>query len=148
MPSKLVVAALLWNNKKQILLARRPATAKIAPNKYHLPGGHVEIDETPESALARELKEELGAEVIVRKPFFTATYNTDTGKSVVIFYEATLVRMMPEFATSSHELESWIWISPTDASKYLHEEDYNLEAVNIGSKKIKRFRSNPKRYSR
>lgn len=133
MPHTLVVAALLRNDEGNILLARRPATAKIAPNKYHLPGGHVEAEEIPEEALSRELMEELGATVEVERPFYTATYDTQAGKSVVIIYKARLLGMAPDSATSSHELESSVWIAPNQAADYLHADDYNLEAVRIGS---------------
>jgi mutator protein MutT len=133
MPLKLVVAALLWNDEKKILLARRPPTAKIAPNKYHLPGGHVEDNETPEEALTRELQEELNAKIQVGRPYFTATYDTPTGKSIVIFYQAKLLGISSKISPSNHELESCIWIEPKKAGDYLHADDYNLNAVFIGS---------------
>lgn len=58
-----VVAFILENNK--VLIAKRSEAAKLFPGYYELPGGKVEFGEKPESALARELKEELNADIEV-----------------------------------------------------------------------------------
>lgn len=58
----LVVAAVLINAKGEVLLAQRPVGKRLA-GKWEFPGGKIEDGETPESALARELHEELGIEV-------------------------------------------------------------------------------------
>jgi 8-oxo-dGTP diphosphatase len=47
----------------EILLERRPDDAKVYPGLWDTPGGHVEEGEIPESALIRELEEELGIRV-------------------------------------------------------------------------------------
>ena len=44
----------------KILLAKRSASRSFYPNVWDLPGGHLEAGESPEAALVRELKEELG----------------------------------------------------------------------------------------
>jgi len=58
----LVVAAALINEKNEVLLAERPEGKRLA-GKWEFPGGKVEPDESPETALARELHEELGVNV-------------------------------------------------------------------------------------
>jgi 8-oxo-dGTP diphosphatase len=58
----LVVAAALINDDNEVLLAQRPKGKRLA-GSWEFPGGKVEADESPEAALARELKEELGIEV-------------------------------------------------------------------------------------
>jgi 8-oxo-dGTP diphosphatase len=57
-----VVAAALTNEKREILLQMRPQGRSLA-GLWEFPGGKVEAGETPESALIRELKEELCIEV-------------------------------------------------------------------------------------
>lgn len=58
----LVVAAVLINSKGEVLLAQRPESKRLA-GKWEFAGGKVEDRETPESALVRELHEELGIKV-------------------------------------------------------------------------------------
>ena len=53
------VAGILIHDLK-ILLAKRSASRSFYPNVWDLPGGHLEAGESPEAALVRELKEELG----------------------------------------------------------------------------------------
>lgn len=57
---KEIAAIILENEKKQFLLALRDNKPGIPfPNHWDLIGGHVEVGETPEEALIREVKEEL-----------------------------------------------------------------------------------------
>ena len=58
----IVVAAALTNQADEILLQRRPEGRSMA-GLWEFPGGKVEAGESPESALVRELKEELGIEI-------------------------------------------------------------------------------------
>ena len=62
MKTLLVVAAALINEKNEVLLAQRPEGKRLA-GKWEFPGGKVEEGESPETALARELKEELDIDV-------------------------------------------------------------------------------------
>ena len=54
-----VVAAALVNQANEIFVQKRPI-GKAMAGLWEFPGGKVEHEETPESALVRELKEELG----------------------------------------------------------------------------------------
>ncbi len=73
----LVVGGLLQNATGESLIAQRPAH-KSYPGEWELPGGKVEAGETPEAALVRELREELGIEVplgaLEPLTFFSHTY--------------------------------------------------------------------------
>lgn len=57
----MVVAAALIDRDGRVLLAERPAGKHLA-GTWEFPGGKVEAGETPEAALIRELREELGIE--------------------------------------------------------------------------------------
>ncbi|MEH6632586.1 MAG: 8-oxo-dGTP diphosphatase MutT [Halopseudomonas aestusnigri] len=58
-PILLVAAAALIDSDGRVLLAQRPEGKSMA-GLWEFPGGKVEPGETPEQALVRELKEELG----------------------------------------------------------------------------------------
>ncbi len=54
------IAAGLLCCQGRLLLVKRSARRKAYPGVWGVPGGHVEIGETAEQALARELHEEIG----------------------------------------------------------------------------------------
>lgn len=56
-----VAAGVLFNRRGDVLLCRRRPGGRFGL-KWEFPGGKVEPGETPRSALARELREELGIE--------------------------------------------------------------------------------------
>jgi 8-oxo-dGTP diphosphatase len=60
-PILLVAAAALVDPDNRVLIARRPVGKPMA-GLWEFPGGKVGAGETPEAALCRELKEELGIE--------------------------------------------------------------------------------------
>src|SRR5690606_37602687 len=70
-----VVAAALVDPDNHVLIARRPAGKPMA-GLWEFPGGKVNEGETPEAALVRELREELGIEVCERclAPFTFASH--------------------------------------------------------------------------
>lgn len=61
-PVLLVVAAALFDAEGRILLAQRPEGKQLA-GLWEFPGGKLEPGETPETALVRELAEELSITV-------------------------------------------------------------------------------------
>jgi 8-oxo-dGTP diphosphatase len=61
-PVTLVVAAALIDPDGRVLIAERPP-GKAMAGLWEFPGGKIEPDETPETALIRELDEELGITV-------------------------------------------------------------------------------------
>ena len=63
----LVVAAAILDSSGKVLIAERPAGRHMA-GRWEFPGGKVAAGESEEAALARELAEELGIEVIGARP--------------------------------------------------------------------------------
>ena len=77
-----VTAAIMQRDGK-ILIAKRSSTSSL-PNKWEFPGGKVEVGETPEECLARELYEEFDIIVTVGEFFSESVYQ----------YERKTVRLL------------------------------------------------------
>ena len=70
---KIRVAGGIIRNKNRFLLCRR-GPKEIAAGMWEFPGGKLEIDETPEECMVRELKEELSIDVKVESLYANYTY--------------------------------------------------------------------------
>ena len=108
-----VVAAVLEDGHGRVLVAQRPAHKHLAL-KWEFPGGKVDAGEMPESALARELREELGIaiEIVRALPRFTHDYGT-----VVIDMLPFICRLAPgSAAPHPHEHVTLRWVSPAKLS--------------------------------
>jgi 8-oxo-dGTP diphosphatase len=68
-----VVAAALYDDGGRVLIAQRPAGKHMA-GRWEFPGGKVSAGESEVRALARELHEELGIEVVAARPFMRLTH--------------------------------------------------------------------------
>src|SRR5438876_1155385 len=77
-----VVAAAIVNHDNQVLLALRPDHVHQG-GLWEFPGGKVEPGESPHQALARELKEELGLELIAARPLIRVLHHY-SDKSVLL----------------------------------------------------------------
>ena len=59
---KIVVSIALINDADEVLLSKRPEKKHLS-GFWEFPGGKVEVGETPENALIREIKEELNIDI-------------------------------------------------------------------------------------
>lgn len=77
-PTVLVAAVALFDIDGRVLIAQRPKGKSMA-GLWEFPGGKVEAGETPEQALIRELREELGVDTVESclAPFTFASHAYD-----------------------------------------------------------------------
>ena len=84
------VAALVPNQNGQLLLVKR--AVEPAKGQWCLPGGFIEIDESIEEAVLRELKEETGIEGEIRKLVDFFSQRSPLYGALLIFgYQVTLL---------------------------------------------------------
>lgn len=107
----LVVAAALINPHGEVLLAQRPP-GKMLAGKWEFPGGKVEADESPEAALVRELREELGIETNQSdfEPFWFLSHDYPQFHLLMPVYLCRAWRNQPQ----AHEHTAITWCHPRD----------------------------------
>lgn len=54
------VGAFIFNNKNEILMQKRSSIKKQHPNTWAICAGHVDLGESPEDGMLREIQEEIG----------------------------------------------------------------------------------------
>ena len=86
-PLVIVVAAALINQDRKVLFAERPE-GKIMSGLWEFPGGKVELGETPEQALVREMFEELNIVIDPKdlEPLTFASHEYDTFHMLMPLY--------------------------------------------------------------
>lgn len=101
---KEVTAAIIVHNNR-VLIARRGPGQKLA-GKWEFPGGKIEVGETPEACLVREIKEELGVEIEIDEFFGESLYRYEAGEIRLLGYKAKWVA--GDIKTTVHSEIRWI----------------------------------------
>ena len=112
---KVIVAAVIERSDRRILIGQRRRN-DTSPLKWEFPGGKVEEGETPEAALARELREELSVtlEKCMELGRARHTYATPPGELEVRFYAASI----KEAEITPNEFEQIVWVLPKELGSY------------------------------
>ena len=88
-----------------VLVGQRPETHSLA-GLWEFPGGKIESGETPETALARELDEELGIEATVGNLKLACTHHYGDVNILILFYEILYWKGEPK--NKHHLALEWI----------------------------------------
>jgi 8-oxo-dGTP diphosphatase len=115
MKTVLVVAAALVDSDGRVLIAQRPDGKQLA-GQWEFPGGKVEAGETPETALIRELEEELGITVkqACLAPFVFASHTYESFHLLMPLY---LIRRW-DGEPEAREHKALKWVRPNDMRNY------------------------------
>ena len=108
-----VVAAAITDPRGRVLLARRTAGRDLA-GLWEFPGGKREPGETPEQALVRELREELGIEVEVGPPLIAVAQQYPHKRLRLDVRHVTRWQGTPR----GHEGQALAWVPPDKLPGY------------------------------
>jgi 8-oxo-dGTP diphosphatase len=110
-----VVAAVIERSDRRLLIGQRKRH-DTSPLKWEFPGGKVEAGETHEAALARELKEELGATLRKSVAIGRAVhkYAATPEELEINFYAVDVLE--PEF--TPHGFAKIAWVLPKELGQY------------------------------
>jgi 8-oxo-dGTP diphosphatase len=103
----LVVAAALIDPHGRVLVQQRPPGKSMA-GLWEFPGGKIEIGETPEAALVRELREELGIIANALAPLAFASEALGEQHLVMLLFECRAWTGAPEAIHAS----AVQWVAP------------------------------------
>jgi len=111
----LVAAVALIDKDGRVLLAQRPESKSMA-GLWEFPGGKVEHGETPETALIRELHEELGIETwsSCLAPLTFASHNYDNFHLLMPLFACRKWGGIPQ----AKEGQTLAWVKPDKLRNY------------------------------
>lgn len=144
MKTDLVIGAFLIHNNKVLLIHHKKLDLWLPP------GGHIEKNETPDEAVEREFREELGLEVeilnrndvpmggnIVKQlaiPFYVNVHRVGDHDHCCFFYLCSLKK--PEkIMINKSELKDFDWFSHEE----LNQEHVPIDVRNIAMKAFEKF---------
>ena len=111
----LVAALALIDGDGRVLLARRPA-GKAMAGLWEFPGGKVEAGETPEAAVIREAREELGIDIEASclAPFAFASHPY---RSFHLLMQLYICRVW-HGTVAAREGQQFAWVRPARMGEY------------------------------
>lgn len=112
---RVVVAAVIERSDRRLLIGQRRRD-DTSPLKWEFPGGKVEAGETPEEALARELKEELGVTLKKSVPLGRVRHkHAVTAEELEILFYAVEI---DESEIVVRAFEQIAWVLPKELGGY------------------------------
>ena len=112
---KIVVSIALINDLNEILLSKRPKNKHLG-GFWEFPGGKVEVNEVPEHALIREIKEELNIDIKNKclAPLSFSEFNYKEFQLLLLLYVCRRWEGEP-MSMENNELK---WVKPNMLRKY------------------------------
>jgi len=129
-----VVAAVIERADRRLLIGQRRRN-DTSPLKWEFPGGKVEAGETPEAALERELKEELGATLRKSAPIARVVHKyAETPEELEILFFAAAIS---DGELVARTFEQIAWVLPKELGNYNFLAANAVLVANLATGKIK-----------
>ncbi len=116
---RVIIKAMVLKNNKILILKRHPKQ-KVAPGKWEMTGGKLELEESLEECLTREVKEETNIDIEIKKILYATDHNTEIlGKVVIIVY---LCEPKNDKVILSHEHSDFGWVEVEEFRRTVFSE--------------------------
>ena len=117
MKADIIVKSIIYNRKLgKILLVQRCNADDIGAGTWENAGGNVEQGETPEIAMAREIREETGlTDVRIERVAYVTLVNANTPYLIIAY----LCEAFTENVTLSEEHQAFMWADEAECRRLL-----------------------------
>lgn len=110
-----VVGAIVVQGRKVLAARRGESKYAYVAHKYEFAGGKIEPGESAEQALAREIKEELCADIRILRPFMTLEHEYP---DFTITLHTFLCEFVSDFRNTEHEALAWLPLADLNAEEW------------------------------
>ncbi len=118
-----VTCAIIERNGRVLAIQRSEAMSM--PMKWEFPGGKLEEGEDPAECLTREIREELGVDVVILRALSPVVHDYDTWTIELLPFVCEITRG----AMVLHEHRAAVWMAPRDLPE-LDWPDADLPVLN------------------
>jgi len=133
----LLVAIITFERK--FLVIKRSATVR-SPNQFCFPGGMIEVGETPQVALVREMSEELNIDVTPLQE----VWSSRTPKGTLLHWWTAASDQLDRVFPNPNEVASFEWLAMEEINKMedvLISNQKFFEAIEAGKLDVEQFYS-------
>ena len=137
-PPAAVVAIITLERK--FLVIKRSATVR-SPNQFCFPGGMIEVGETPQVALVREMNEELNIDVTPLQE----VWSSHTPKGTRLHWLTATSNQLDRVFPNPNEVASFQWLEMEEIIKLddvLFSNQKFFEAIKAGKIEVEKLFSN------
>lgn len=124
-------------NEGKVLIVQRAKDDEIGGGNWECVGGKIEFGEDLETALLREIKEEVGLNVVVERILYATTFKTDPTRQVVILTYLCSSNSKEAILSKEHSNYKWVskdqlrlLLSPEIISDFEKNNVFSLEVLN------------------
>jgi 8-oxo-dGTP diphosphatase len=120
------IAGIIHSNG-QFLIGRRLPTGEMG-NRWEFPGGKVDGDETPEQAIVREFREEMGIDAIPRARIARVEFMNKNGHVELLAYAVDIPKR-EGFSLTEHSETKWATLDEIEKLDFVDSDRLLLPAL-------------------
>jgi 8-oxo-dGTP diphosphatase len=129
LPHKRIGVAVIWNQAGQISIDKRKAGGAMG-GLWEFPGGKIEAGETVAECIFREIREELGIEIVVGEHLISIDHTYPTFQLTLIVHHCQHISGIPQ-PIESDEVR-WVNVNDLDNYEFPAANVEIIQAIKLG----------------